>query len=150
MNPAVESQAGRVSTEGDDLYYEVYGHGKPLLMIPPAGGDGWSYAGVARILADDYKVITFDRRANARSTANEPQNFEISQQSRDAVAVLHATSQRPNPTRWISLWHTSHPLPDFIPNRANGSAFLRTCMRPDSGAARRSPRCASCSGCSCP
>jgi pimeloyl-ACP methyl ester carboxylesterase len=94
MNHAVGLQTGRVSTEGDDLYYEVRGHGKPLLMIPPAGGDGWSYAGVASILADDYKVITFDRRANARSTMNDPQNFEISQQSRDAATVLHAVGER--------------------------------------------------------
>lgn len=89
----VAVQSGRVRTEGDDLFYEVRGHGQPLLMIPPAGGDGWHYSYVADILSDEYKVITFDRRANARSTMNNPQNFEISQQSRDAVAVLHAVGE---------------------------------------------------------
>ena len=89
----VQVQSGRVTTEGDDLYYEVRGQGQPLLMIPPAGGDGWQYAFVADILADEYKVITYDRRANARSTMNNPQNFEISQQSRDAVAVLRAVGE---------------------------------------------------------
>ena len=89
----VPVQSGRVKTEGDELYYEVRGQGQPLLMIPPAGGDGWQYSYVADILADEYKVITYDRRANARSTMNYPQNFEISQQSRDAVAVLHAVSE---------------------------------------------------------
>jgi pimeloyl-ACP methyl ester carboxylesterase len=48
---------------------------------------------VADILADEYKVITYDRRANGRSTMNSPQNFEISQQSRDAVAVLRAAGE---------------------------------------------------------
>jgi pimeloyl-ACP methyl ester carboxylesterase len=38
-------------------------------------------------------VITFDRRANARSTMHEPQNFEITQQSRDTVAVLRAVGE---------------------------------------------------------
>lgn len=90
MDALVGVRAGRVTTEGDDLYYEVRGDGKPLLMIPPAGGDGWQYSYVADILADQYTVITFDRRANARSTMHEPQNFEITQQSRDAVAVLRA------------------------------------------------------------
>jgi len=85
--------SGRVRTEGDDLYYEVRGQGQPLLMIPPAGGDGWQYSFVADILADEYKVITYDRRANARSTMNQPQNFEISQQSRDAIAVLRAVGE---------------------------------------------------------
>lgn len=87
------AQSHRVTTEGDELYFEVRGQGQPLLMIPPAGGDGAYYSAVADILSDEYKVITYDRRANARSTMNEPQNFEISQQSRDAVAVLHAANE---------------------------------------------------------
>jgi len=86
-------QSGRVRTEGDDLYYEVRGQGQPLLMIAPGGGDGWQYSFVADILCDEYKVITYDRRANARSTMNVPQNFEISQQSRDAIAVLGAVGE---------------------------------------------------------
>jgi len=86
-------RTGRVTTEGDDLYYEVRGQGQPLLMIAPGGGDGWQYAAVADLLSDEYKVILYDRRANARSTINDPQNFEISQQSRDAVAVLHAAGE---------------------------------------------------------
>jgi pimeloyl-ACP methyl ester carboxylesterase len=85
--------SGRTTTEGDDLYYEVRGQGHPLLMIPPAGGDGWQYSFVADLLTDEYKVITYDRRANSRSTMNTPQNFEISQQSRDAVAVLRAVGE---------------------------------------------------------
>jgi pimeloyl-ACP methyl ester carboxylesterase len=94
MTAPIGARAGRVTTEGDDLYYEVRGRGRPLLMIPPAGGDGWSYAHVAEILADEYKVITFDRRANARSTMNAPVNFEVSQQSRDAVSVLRAAGEQ--------------------------------------------------------
>ncbi len=45
--------SGRVMTEGDDLYYEVRGQGLPLLMIAPAGGDGWQYSFIADILADE-------------------------------------------------------------------------------------------------
>jgi pimeloyl-ACP methyl ester carboxylesterase len=86
-------QSGRVETEGDHLYYEVRGQGQPLLMIAPGGGDGWQYSFVAEILADEYRVITYDRRANARSTIHDPQNFEITQQSRDAVAVLRAVGE---------------------------------------------------------
>ncbi len=86
-------QTGSVTTEGDDLYYEVRGHGQPLLLIPGGSGDAGLYSFVADILCDEYKVITYDRRGNARSTRNEPQNFEISQQSRDAVAVLRAVGE---------------------------------------------------------
>lgn len=89
----VQIQTGRVTTEGDNLYYEVRGQGAPLLMIPAAGGDGDYYAAMADILCDEYKVITYDRRANARSSMNDPQNFEIGQQSRDALAVLKAAGE---------------------------------------------------------
>jgi len=90
----VTMQSGRVAAEGDELYYEVRGQGQPLLMIPAAGGDGEYYTTVANILSDEYKVITYDRRANARYTMNDPQNFEASQQSRDAAAVLRAAGEK--------------------------------------------------------
>lgn len=86
-------QTGCVTTEGDDLYYEVRGSGEPLLMIPGGGGDAGFYSLVAPILAREYKVITYDRRANSRSTRHEPQNFDMAQQSRDAVAVLNAVGE---------------------------------------------------------
>jgi pimeloyl-ACP methyl ester carboxylesterase len=85
---------GFATAEGDDIYYEVRGHGSPLLMISGGGGDAGFFSLVAPMLSDEYKVITYDRRGNSRSSRNEPQNFEISQQSRDAVAVLHAAGER--------------------------------------------------------
>jgi pimeloyl-ACP methyl ester carboxylesterase len=86
--------SGRVKTEGDELYYEVRGEGEPLLMISGGGGDAGFYTYVADILADEYQVITYDRRGNSRSTRNDPQNFEVSQQARDAVAVLQAVGHQ--------------------------------------------------------
>ena len=127
----------------DELYYEVRGQGQPLLMIPPAGGDGWQYSYVADILADEYKVVTYDRRANARSTMNYPQNFEISQQSRDAVAVLHAVSEtcafvignssgavialdmaktQPQATRAVIVHEA--PIPGILPRPREMATFL--------------------------
>jgi pimeloyl-ACP methyl ester carboxylesterase len=89
-----ELKTGCVTTEGDDIYYEVRGHDQPLLMISGGGGDAGFFSLVADLLSDEYKVITYDRRGNSRSSRNEPQNFEISQQSRDAVAVLRAAGER--------------------------------------------------------
>ncbi len=85
--------AGIVSTEGDELYYKVRGTGKPILFIAPGGGNGDDYLPVANILADTYKIITYDRRANARSTRNFKNEFNIRQQSRDALAVLNAVGE---------------------------------------------------------
>jgi len=44
-------------------------------MIAGGGGDASFYGPVASMLADEFRVITYDRRANSRSTRNEPQNF---------------------------------------------------------------------------
>lgn len=87
-------QIGSVTSEGDCLHYEVRGQGQPLILIPGAGGDADRYTRMAEILANEFKVITYDRRANARSSMNTPQNFEISQQSRDVVAVLKAAGEQ--------------------------------------------------------
>lgn len=83
-------RVGRVATDGDDLYYEVRGSGPPLLMIHGGIVDASSYARAADLLASEFTVITYDRRGYSRSSRRDPQNFEIGQQARDAVAVLHA------------------------------------------------------------
>ncbi|MDR1536551.1 MAG: alpha/beta hydrolase [Clostridiales bacterium] len=85
---------GIVSTEGDEIYYKVRGKGKPLLFIAPAGGNGDGYYPVAQELSNQYKVITYDRRANTRSTMNFPDYFDIRQQSRDAFAVLESVGEK--------------------------------------------------------
>jgi hypothetical protein len=138
------TNSDRVTTEGDELYYEVRGQGQPLLMIPGSGGDGGSYSLVAEILSDEYKIIAYDRRANARSTMNDPQNFEVSQQSRDAVAVLRAAGEtsafvlataaarsllliwlRLTPSQSRRLWRMSHRSHVCIQIPGNGNVFLR-------------------------
>ena len=91
----VTVKQGCVETEGDELHYEVRGQGPPLLMIHGSGLDAGGFSPVADILSDEYTVITYDRRGNSRSTRNGPQNFEIGQQARDAVAVLQAASKPP-------------------------------------------------------
>ena len=84
---------GRVSTEGDELFYKVTGSGPPILMIAGGGGNGDGFVPLADRLSDRFRVITYDRRANARSTANRRSAFSIAQQARDAVAVLQAVGE---------------------------------------------------------
>ena len=89
----VKFRDGIVSTEGDDIYYKVRGEGKPILFIAPAGGNGDGYYPSSKMLSERYKVITYDRRANTRSTMNFPDKFDIRQQSRDALAVIKAAGE---------------------------------------------------------
>lgn len=92
MKPTANAGArtGSVETDGDALFYEVRGDGPPLLMIHGGVVDASVFASAAQLLADQFTVITYDRRGYSRSSRREPRNFEICQQSRDALAILHA------------------------------------------------------------
>jgi len=54
-------QSVYVSSEGDELYYQVYVNCRPLLMIPGAFGDALWYTFIAVLLSEKYTVITYDK-----------------------------------------------------------------------------------------
>ena len=58
-----------VSVNGAELYHEVRGSGPPVLLIMGATGDGGHFDTLADLLADEFTVITYDRRGNGRSPA---------------------------------------------------------------------------------
>jgi pimeloyl-ACP methyl ester carboxylesterase len=74
---------------GTQLYYELRGNGPPLLLIMGATGYGGVFARFADLLADEFTVVMYDRRGNARSpkpagwTETSPE-----QQADDAAALL--------------------------------------------------------------
>lgn len=80
-----------VEVSGDYLAYRVTGEGTPLLCIAGGGGNGDFFLPLADQMSSNYKVITYDRRANAGSTINSPNKFSIEQQAKDAVAILDDT-----------------------------------------------------------
>jgi len=80
-----------VEANGTELYYEVRGNGSPVLFISGATGDAGHFAHVADALADDFRVITYDRRGNSRSP--RPKGWtqtSITEQADDAAALLEA------------------------------------------------------------
>lgn len=89
----MKRSTGHVDFEKDTLVYRITGKGTPLLLIAGGGGDGDLYLPLADALADSFKVITYDRRANAKSTMHSPDTFDLAQQARDAVAVLEAAGE---------------------------------------------------------
>jgi pimeloyl-ACP methyl ester carboxylesterase len=80
----------RVATEGDELVFDVRGTGAPVILLPGTPGDASAYRLIAAPLAGDRTVITFDPRGFGRSTGREPRRYEIGQQARDVVTILHA------------------------------------------------------------
>jgi pimeloyl-ACP methyl ester carboxylesterase len=91
-----EIRADTLDVDGATLYYEVRGGGPPLLMIPGGGGDAGYYTAVADILADQFTVITYDRRGNSRSTlTGGERDMVIAEQSQDARSLLDALDAGP-------------------------------------------------------
>lgn len=88
-----ERKNGSFTIGGDTLVYRVTGKGAPLLLIAGGGGDGDLFLPLADKLFSQYKVITYDRRANASSTMNHPDQFSLKQQAEDAVALLQEVGE---------------------------------------------------------
>lgn len=84
-----------IHVNGADLYCHVSGAGRPLFLIPPAGGDGNLFAALISELSAEYMLITYDRRGNSRSP--KPGGWtttSVSEQAEDGAALLRALNLR--------------------------------------------------------
>jgi pimeloyl-ACP methyl ester carboxylesterase len=81
---------------GATLYHEVRGEGPPVLLIAGATGDAGHFSRPAELLADEFTVITYDRRGNSRSPRPEGwTTTSLSEQAADAAALLEALDAAP-------------------------------------------------------
>jgi pimeloyl-ACP methyl ester carboxylesterase len=84
------------SVNGAELYYEVRGDGPPLLLIMGMTGDAGHFETLAELLADEFTVVSYDRRGNGRSprpagwTATSPE-----EQADDAAGLLETLGFSP-------------------------------------------------------
>ena len=86
----------RVTVDAAELYYEIRGAGPPVLLIMGATGDGGHFEELADLLADEFTVITYDRRGNGRSPV--PAGWRTTspdEQANDAAALLDALGTGP-------------------------------------------------------
>lgn len=85
-----------VTVNETELYHEVRGSGPPVLLIMGATGDGGHFDTVADLLADEFTVVTYDRRGNGRSPV--PADWPTTspeEQADDAAALLDALGVGP-------------------------------------------------------
>lgn len=87
---AEQVTSGMLEVPGGALYYEMRGDGPPLLLVPTGNGDAAQYAPLARVLADRYTVIAYDRRGFSRSRMDRPVPLErrVDTDARDAYRLL--------------------------------------------------------------
>lgn len=96
--------AGLIDVGSAQLYYEVRGHGPTLLLISGGGGDADLWANVVPQLAEEFMVVTYDRRGYSRSP--RPADWSItslSEQSDDAAALLRGLELTPA----VAVGHSS-------------------------------------------
>lgn len=87
---------GTVAVNGADLYCEIRGEGPAVLLIPGATGDADHFAQVAPLLADEFTIVTYDRRGNSRSSAATTAGAAwMDEQADDAGALLDALGLAP-------------------------------------------------------
>jgi pimeloyl-ACP methyl ester carboxylesterase len=85
-----------VIVNGAELYHEVRGTGPPVLLIMGATGDGGHFDAFADVLADEFTVVTYDRRGNGRSPVPAGwQTTSVEEQADDAAALLEALGTGP-------------------------------------------------------
>jgi acetyltransferase/esterase len=96
MDLKTHTQTAYVQVNAAQLYYEERGAGFPLLLVPGGSVDATHYAAVAQRLADDFRVVTFDRRGNGRSP--RPPGWyatSIAEQADDVAGLIEALGLAP-------------------------------------------------------
>src|SRR5262252_8373544 len=81
---------------GATLYYEKEGAGTAVLFIAGSTGDAGNFTRAAGLLADEFTVVTYDRRGNSRSP--RPSGWtttSVSEQADDAAALIEALDLSP-------------------------------------------------------
>jgi pimeloyl-ACP methyl ester carboxylesterase len=85
-----------LTVNGAELHHDVRGGGPPVLLIMGATGDGGHFDQLAQLLADEFTVVSYDRRGNGRSprpagwTTTSPE-----EQADDAAGLLAALGLAP-------------------------------------------------------
>ena len=90
----VKSQTLKVP--GAQIYYEIYGSGPILLMIPGGPADAAAFTALARTLADRYTAVPYDPRGNSRSVLDGPvSDLHLDLFGDDAAQLLTALGDGP-------------------------------------------------------
>jgi pimeloyl-ACP methyl ester carboxylesterase len=117
---------GHIERNGVRVFYEVFGHGEPTILLLPT----WSiihsrhWKMQVPYLARHYRVVTFDGRGNGRSDRpTSPEGYADKEFVDDAVAVMDATETRravvvgfSNGGRWalqLAAWHPERGVRSF-------------------------------------
>ncbi|MEV4096650.1 alpha/beta fold hydrolase [Streptosporangium saharense] len=89
-------ETGTLAVPGAELYHEVRGSGPVLLLVNGGDGDAAMFGPLAALLAERYRVVTYDLRGNSRSRLTGPAREQvIGEHADDAHLLLRAVGDEP-------------------------------------------------------
>lgn len=80
-------KSGLVVANDQELYYEVHGKGKPLLLIQGLGVDSSGWAMQIPVFAEQFQVIVFDNRDVGQSS-RAGGAYDVADMADDAAALM--------------------------------------------------------------
>jgi pimeloyl-ACP methyl ester carboxylesterase len=93
------------------LYYEAFGTGPLLVLIPGAAGTGIVYSTIASYLSSRFRVVTYDRRGFFRS----PISDSATKATLDTIFIINAHDTA------ALIWHLSPKEPVFVFGSSGGA-----------------------------
>jgi pimeloyl-ACP methyl ester carboxylesterase len=90
----MDQRAEVIAVDGAELHYKDVGHGPAVVAIGGAGAGIPEFRRMARRLAAEFRVISYDRRGTLGSTGRTGQALDIGQESRDIATLLDALGVR--------------------------------------------------------
>ena len=87
---------GFAVVNGATLYYEKQGSGPAVLFIAGSTGDAGNFTRTAAVLADEFTVVTYDRRGNSRSPRPPAwTTTSVAEQADDAAELIKSLGLSP-------------------------------------------------------
>lgn len=107
METKATTTGKHVEVNSVSLYVEEHGEGDPIVLIHPGLTSSAAYASVVPLLAEQFRVITFDSRGHGRST-NPSGELSYELIADDAFALIEALGlERPCVGGWSDGGHAA-------------------------------------------
>src|SRR5574341_122020 len=87
LNKMKNPNSGKAVVNDINIYYEIHGEGKPLLLIEGLGYSSWMWFKQIPAFSREYKVIVFDNRG-VGNTDKPDIEYTIEMMADDAAGLL--------------------------------------------------------------